>query len=68
MKFPKDDKELDEIFRKANTPEIMDFEGEYYVDMLLTNRAIPLQIWYNRPYANTQKNSFSHFAKRSEGR
>jgi hypothetical protein len=34
MKFPKGNTKLTEIFKKAKTPEISEFNGEYSVDML----------------------------------
>jgi hypothetical protein len=34
MKFPRNNNELKKIFRKAYTPDISEFSGEYLVDML----------------------------------
>ena len=34
MKFPKSNYELKKIFKQAKTPQILDFNGEYYVNML----------------------------------
>lgn len=34
MKFPKTHRQLKEIFKDADTPEIYDLNGEYLVDML----------------------------------
>jgi hypothetical protein len=34
MKFPKNNKELEEIFKNAQIPEASEFDGEYFVDML----------------------------------
>jgi hypothetical protein len=34
MKLPKNNYELKEIFKKVSTPEISEFKGEYWVDML----------------------------------
>ncbi|MGB2599551.1 MAG: hypothetical protein WBB86_04220 [Candidatus Omnitrophota bacterium] len=34
MKFPKSGRELEEMFRNAEVPEISEFDGEYFVDML----------------------------------
>jgi hypothetical protein len=35
MKFPRNTKELDEIFKTSSLPEIPELEGEYLVNMLL---------------------------------
>jgi len=34
MKLPKNSHELDDIFRNASLPDIVEFSGEYLVDML----------------------------------
>jgi hypothetical protein len=34
IKFPKNNRELEEMFRSAEVPEISEFDGEYFVDML----------------------------------
>jgi hypothetical protein len=34
MKLPKDNHNLTEMFKKARTPEVSEFNGEYVVDML----------------------------------
>ncbi len=34
MKFPRSNNKLKEIFKKAGTPDISEFSGEYLVDML----------------------------------
>ncbi len=34
MKFPKNNKELEEVFKNAEIPEASEFNGEYFVDML----------------------------------
>ena len=34
MNFPKNNRELNEIFKKAAMSKISDFQGEYFVDML----------------------------------
>lgn len=34
MEFPKSNKKLGEVFAKAAVPDVFEFEGEYFVDML----------------------------------
>ncbi|MEE9524301.1 MAG: hypothetical protein V3V59_06060 [Thermodesulfovibrionales bacterium] len=34
MKLPRNNKELDELFRSSTVPDVPEFSGEYFVDML----------------------------------
>lgn len=34
MRLPRNNRELDDIFRSASVPDIAEFSGEYFVDML----------------------------------
>lgn len=54
MKLPRDENELEKILRDAKMPELSDFEGEYFVEML-TGRLPNLRRFSHRKRFSREK-------------